>query len=126
MSCISKNTDFAGHRSPQSRRNLLSENKINGFDHDLDVPFVNLRRNYRSHTAILAPASLMCEFFLVYSRRQAERSEVYDDTLLPCAVDSIVQSPLGKWPGLPRPVITLLLLHLLLMSCIGLPSRLPR
>lgn len=52
-----------------------------------DIPFSNLIRNYRSHTAILCGPSAM----------------FYEDTLVPCASEAVLTSRLPEWQGLLRP-----------------------
>lgn len=89
---------YANH--PEARRHLRSHTKktltsrkkglANGIRTSAtqaDIPFVNLIRNYRSHTAILCGPSAM----------------FYEDTLVPCASESVLASTLPNYPGQVRP-----------------------
>jgi hypothetical protein len=81
---LSKRPVYADH--PASRKHMLRPGETSTTASQVDTPFCNLRRNYRSHAAILAPASMA----------------FYNDTLLPCVSQDVLQSKLSLWPDLPR------------------------
>jgi superfamily I DNA and/or RNA helicase len=82
---LSKRPIYADH--PDARKHMRERSDLDRPPSQFDVPFCNLRRNYRSHTAILAPPSM----------------SFYEDTLLPCVSEDVLQSKLCTWPDLPRP-----------------------
>lgn len=79
------------HLRPEAKKTLTRKKQTNSKKQSTtqtaDVPFVNLIRNYRSHTAILAAPSVM----------------FYEDTLVPCVSPAVFSSTLPLWQGQVRP-----------------------